>query len=91
MGRPVIATDHGGARETVIEGTSGWLVPPGDVARLAAALERALEANLVHHKDFADQARAHAVGNFSLEVMCRKTLEVYAGLLPNTKSGKLMT
>ena len=85
MGRPVIATDHGGARETVIEGTSGWLVPPGDVERLAAALERALEADLVRQKDFADQARAHVVANFSLEVMCRKTLEVYAGLLPKPR------
>jgi glycosyltransferase involved in cell wall biosynthesis len=86
MGRPVIATDHGGARETVIEGTSGWLVPPGDVERLAAALERALAADLVRQEGFADQARAHVVANFSLEVMCRKTLEVYDGLLPKTKS-----
>jgi glycosyltransferase involved in cell wall biosynthesis len=30
MGRPVIATDHGGARETVQAGETGWLVPPGD-------------------------------------------------------------
>jgi glycosyltransferase involved in cell wall biosynthesis len=36
MGRPVIATDHGGARETVLAGQSGLLTPPGD----AAALER---------------------------------------------------
>ena len=86
MGRPVIATDHVGGRETVIEGTSGWLVPPGDVERLAAALERAREADLVRQKDFADQARAHVVANFSLEVMCRKTLEVYAGLLPKPRA-----
>ena len=33
MGRPVIATDHGGARETVIGGETGWLVPPGDPER----------------------------------------------------------
>ena len=26
MGRPVIATDHGGARETVVPGSTGWLV-----------------------------------------------------------------
>jgi glycosyltransferase involved in cell wall biosynthesis len=82
MGRPVIATDHGGARETVVEGTSGWLVPPGDAARLAEALERALEADLVHQKGFADQARAHVAAKFSLEAMCRKTLEVYDSLLP---------
>ena len=28
MGRPVLAADHGGARETVIAGETGWLVAP---------------------------------------------------------------
>lgn len=35
MGRPVIATGHGGARETVQDGVTGWLVPPGDTDALA--------------------------------------------------------
>ena len=30
MGRPVVATDHGGSRETVVPGETGWLVRPGD-------------------------------------------------------------
>ncbi|MCH8238307.1 MAG: glycosyltransferase family 4 protein, partial [Proteobacteria bacterium] len=34
LGRPVVASDHGGARETVIEGETGWLFPPGDVTAL---------------------------------------------------------
>jgi len=37
MGRMVIATDHGGAAETVMHGTTGWRVPPGDAAALARA------------------------------------------------------
>jgi len=42
MGRPTIATDHGGARETLVAGETGWLTPPGDVGALAArAIERA--------------------------------------------------
>ena len=28
MGRPVIATDHGGAQETVDHGVTGWRYPP---------------------------------------------------------------
>jgi glycosyltransferase involved in cell wall biosynthesis len=39
-GRPVIAADRGGARETVRPGETGWLVPPDDVDALAAALRR---------------------------------------------------
>jgi glycosyltransferase involved in cell wall biosynthesis len=42
MGRPVVATDHGGARETVAPGETGWLCPPGDAAALADALDAAL-------------------------------------------------
>ncbi len=30
MGRPVVATDHGGARETIVPGVTGWLVPARD-------------------------------------------------------------
>ncbi len=37
-GRPVIATDIGGAREVVVPGETGWLVPPGDPVALARAV-----------------------------------------------------
>lgn len=39
-GKAVIATDVGGVRETVIDGTTGLLVPPGDPAALAQAICR---------------------------------------------------
>ena len=37
-GRPVVAADAGGARETVLDGVTGVLTPPGDVVALAEAL-----------------------------------------------------
>jgi glycosyltransferase involved in cell wall biosynthesis len=37
-GRPVIAADGGGARETVVDGETGVLVQPGDVDSLAEAM-----------------------------------------------------
>ncbi|MDN3555265.1 glycosyltransferase family 4 protein [Halomonas maura] len=43
MGRPVITTDTPGCRETVADGVNGYLVPPRDVDRLAAAMRRFLE------------------------------------------------
>lgn len=39
-GVPVIAYDRGGPAEIVQPGTTGWLVPPDDVAALAEALTR---------------------------------------------------
>jgi len=34
-GRPVVATDVGGAREAIVHGDTGYLVPPGDDERMA--------------------------------------------------------
>jgi glycosyltransferase involved in cell wall biosynthesis len=41
-GRPVVASAVGGLRDLVVDGETGLLVPPGDVAALRAALERLL-------------------------------------------------
>ncbi len=43
-GRPVIAADAGGARETVLPGETGWLVPPNDVGALAKTMRLDAEA-----------------------------------------------
>lgn len=37
---PVTGTDVGGVRELIEDGRSGFIVPPGDVAALATAMER---------------------------------------------------
>jgi glycosyltransferase involved in cell wall biosynthesis len=42
-GRPVITTDAPGCRETVIDGETGYLVPPRDVDALVAAMLRFVE------------------------------------------------
>ena len=39
MGRQIIASDHGGARETVIQGETGWHTPTGDAKALAEAID----------------------------------------------------
>jgi glycosyltransferase involved in cell wall biosynthesis len=81
MGRPVIATDHGGARETIIPGNTGWLVPPGDAAALAAAIGEALSLDAVAREAFARRARAHIAAGFTRELMCARTIEIYEELL----------
>ena len=43
LGRPVISTYVAGIPELVEPGVSGWLVPPGSVVALVAAMQEALE------------------------------------------------
>ncbi|SLN23569.1 glycosyltransferase family 4 protein [Oceanibacterium hippocampi] len=81
MGRPVIASNHGGARETVLEGETGWLVRPGDAADLAAALSVAITLSAGERAAVAERARRHVAENFTVERMCARTLEVYASLI----------
>ena len=84
MGRPVIASDHGGARETVISGETGWLVPPGDADALAQALRTALTMTSEDRDTVAQRAIAHVRKNFTKQKMCAATLDVYAELLGPT-------
>ena len=81
MGRPVIATDHGGARETVVQGETGLLVPPGDAVALADALADALDLDAVDRLALGERAIAHVRPRFDLRVMCARTLSVYDELL----------
>ncbi len=81
MGRPVIAADHGGQRETVVDGQTGWLVPPGDAGALAAAMAEAIDAGPARRAEMGAAGQARARRLYSVEAMCEATLDVYAGVL----------
>ena len=81
MGRPVIVSNHGGARETVIEGETGWLTEPGDAGALADAITRVLDLSEAARNQMAKRAIANVRENFSRQSMCTKTLEVYNDVL----------
>ncbi|HEY4473040.1 MAG TPA: glycosyltransferase family 4 protein [Stellaceae bacterium] len=81
MGRPVVATDHGGARETVVPGVTGWLVPPRDPMALAAAIDEALALDPEARAELAREARAQVAADYTRELMCARTIEVYEELL----------
>ena len=88
MGRPVIATDHGGTLETVIRDETGWLVPPGDPDALAAALDKALSLDGAARERLAQRAMAHIRQHFTNDEMCQKTLAVYAEVMNSGDGGK---
>ena len=81
MGRPVIAADHGAARETVAKGETGWLAPPGDAEAWADAMAAAIAAGPEGRAAMGHLGAQRARRLYSVETMCEATLEVYAGLV----------
>ncbi|SFL02921.1 glycosyltransferase family 4 protein [Falsiroseomonas stagni] len=82
MGRPVVAADLGGPRETVEDGVTGWRVAPGDPAALAAALMRVLAMPAAERDGVALAGRASVLARHTTAAMQRATLAVYRELLP---------
>jgi len=81
MGRPVIASDLGGPVETVEHGVTGWRVPPGDAAALAAAIELVLALPAADRAELARRARGAVLLNYTVAAMQAATLAVYEDLL----------
>lgn len=70
-GKPVVATDSGGAREMVEEGTTGFIVPIGNLEAGVAALEKLLSTDALRQEmGRAGQARVQEV--FSLTTFQQK-------------------
>jgi glycosyltransferase involved in cell wall biosynthesis len=81
MGRPVVATNHGGACETVVSGSTGLLVAPGDSRQLADALRNLMAAGGEERAAMGLRGRAHIARNYTVERMCADTIALYRELL----------
>ena len=79
MMRPIVASDIRGCREVVLDGETGFLVPPRDVPRLVEAIERLYQdRNLA--VQMGERGRRHVVQNFDIKNVCRRLCEFYAQL-----------
>ncbi len=81
MGKPVIATAHGGSLETVIPGETGWLVKPGDPLEMAVAIDEALAMESEQLKQYGENGKIRVTKNFTAQAMCEQTLAFYYELL----------
>lgn len=88
MGRPIVASDHGGAQETVIPGQTGWLVKPGSAEEMAKAIEEALSLDPTQRAMLATRAMNHVAQNFTKDLMADRTMQVYAELLNKEAFGQ---
>ena len=79
-GIPVIATDHGGNPELVLNMQTGMLVPPGDAHALADAIRELIcKKDLRAELGKAGQERTQSV--FGVEKMLEKTRKLYQEVL----------
>jgi glycosyltransferase involved in cell wall biosynthesis len=78
---PVVATDVGGNREVVRDGTSGILVPPHHPGKLAAAMRQVMRMSPAGRQAMGRAGRAGVVERYSIEKITGRWEEIYAGLL----------
>ena len=72
----MIASEIDSLPEIVKHGSTGLLVPPGDVAGWTSAIAR-LAGDYATAEAFGRAGRRRAVSDFSLDAMARSTIAVY--------------
>ena len=83
--KPVVASPVGGVPRVVKDGETGFLVPHGDPARLADRLGALLtDAGL--RGRLGANGRRDAVVRFTLEGVCRRTLDVYREVMEEARA-----
>lgn len=80
MEKPVVATKHGGSLETVVDGQTGWLVPPSNPIAMAGAIRQAIESP-AECRLRGESGRKRVVDSFSIKSMCNQTLDLYQRLI----------
>jgi glycosyltransferase involved in cell wall biosynthesis len=78
--RPVVAGDVGGLRDLVVDGETGYLVPPRDVGALRSALERLL-ADRELRRRLGVAGRERAAERFSWDSAIDATIGAYTDAL----------
>ena len=81
MGKLVVATDHGGARETIIPNETGYLVPNDQPKIMSEAIAYALSLDAETAKAMGEYAKKYVRENFTSQKMQDKTIAVYHELL----------
>jgi glycosyltransferase involved in cell wall biosynthesis len=81
MGVPVIASSLGGYTETVVDGETGLLAPPGSPAPWAAAIVRMVDAGAQRRAEMGAAGRDRVRRQYSKLALQTATLAVYQQVL----------
>jgi len=83
-GLPVVAFEAGGLTEGVVDGKTGFLVPPQDVESLGEAIARLADDPALRRK-FGDAGRKRMQCDFSIDVMLNQHVQLYESILNDGK------
>ncbi len=74
--RPVVASDVGGLKETILHGQTGLLVPAGDAESLANALQQLLK-DADSRRSMGEAGRARVEAFYTADLMAARIAETY--------------
>jgi glycosyltransferase involved in cell wall biosynthesis len=81
MGVPVIASNLGGFTETIAEGETGFLAPPGVASALAGVIERMIDEGQQRRKEMGGRGQIRVRQLYAKTALQTATLEVYRRVL----------
>ena len=81
MEKPIIASDLGGSKETILKGKSGFLYKHDDPRELAKTLNTVIHLDQDALNSMGNEGRKNVVKKFDVESMCDSTLREYKKLL----------
>lgn len=81
---PIVATAVGGNGEVVVEGRTGFLVPPRNSQALAQAMERLLALSPADRSRLGEAAKAHVAAYYGIERILSKWENIYEQLIEVT-------
>lgn len=79
--RVIIATNIGGALETIIDGKTGFLTEVNDADKFSELIDKVLNFSEEEYNKISSAARKHMEENFSNEKMCQETIKIYRSLM----------
>jgi glycosyltransferase involved in cell wall biosynthesis len=83
MGKPIIASDIGGSKETILHKKSGFLYKFDDPRELAKSLNTVIQLTQEELKSIGNEGRKNITKKFDVETMCDTNLNEYRKLLKN--------
>jgi len=83
MGKPIIASNIGGSKETIINKKTGFLYKHDDPRELAKSLNTVIQLSPEELKSMGNEGRKNIAKKFDVETMCQSNLKEYKKLIEN--------